>query len=131
MGEDKLVPPKTSTNCWSPGTLSGVTMISIPVSGSASMEISGTIRKLPGKPDWKEGFAKKVLTPPPAPLWNPNNSGGIVGGFGVGFAMRAKFIPQPVWNLMLLFPLRNRLVPPTAVANGDVALAFGDTELMP
>src|SRR5215472_14246245 len=34
--------------------------------------------------------------------------------------MRAKFVPQPVWNLMLLSELSARLVPPTPVANGEL-----------
>ena len=37
-GLERLVPPKTSTNAGCPGMLSGVTMISAPVSGSAGVQ---------------------------------------------------------------------------------------------
>ena len=39
---------------------------------------------------------------------------GRLEDFGVGSAMRVKFRPQPVWNLIVLL-LRKVLVPPTEV----------------
>ena len=57
---ERLVPPNTSTNTSSPGTLVGVTMISFPVCGSAFMEISGTWRNLTPPvvfPFWYLGLA--------------------------------------------------------------------------
>src|SRR5580658_3584638 len=131
IGVDRLVPPNTSTNCGAPGTLVGVTTISHPVSGSAFIAISGVCRNLPGSPFWNLGCAYTMLAPPPPPSMNPKNSGGMVGGLGAGLAMRTSFKPQPVCSLMLSFGSRNVLVPPTAVANGEVELAPADTESMP
>src|ERR1700732_1187793 len=106
-------------------------MISIPVCGSATMEISGVWRKLPGKFFWNDGLAKTVLGPPPAPPLKPKPRGGTTGGFGLGFAIRAKLRPQPVWNLTVWSAPKNVLVPPTAVANGELAANPGDLASMP
>jgi hypothetical protein len=50
-----------------------------------------------------------MLAPPPPPLWKPKKSGGIVGGLGVGLAIRTKFVPHPVCNLMLFLESRKVL----------------------
>ena len=49
-----------------------------------------------------------MLVPPPDPSWKPKNRGGMVGGFGVGSAMRTKFRPHPVCSLMLLVGIQER-----------------------
>src|SRR6202167_6527030 len=121
IGQDKLVPPYTSTACWSPGTASGVMTSSNPVSGSASMEMSGSLRQPPLKLFWKEGLCQRTLVPPPAPKMKPNSRGGTTGGFGVGSAIRVSLRPQPVWKFIVLFLFKNKLVPPTAFAWGELA----------
>src|SRR5271157_2230463 len=101
MGQDKLVPPYTVTACGSPGTASGVMTISNPVSGSASIEMSGNLRHFPFKLFWKEGLLQRTLVPPPDPNMKPNSRGGTTGGFGLGFAMRVSLRPQPVWKFIV------------------------------
>src|ERR1700732_882997 len=83
--------------------------------------MSGSLRFPPLKVFWKDGLLKKALVPPPEPPWNPKRRGGTTGGLGVTSAMRVRLLPQPVWNFMVLSLLINRLVPPTAVANGELA----------
>ncbi len=63
IGVARLVPPTTPRLSWPPM----VTMNSAPVNGSASIEISGTIRAVPVRLDWNAGLAKVRLVPPPAP----------------------------------------------------------------
>jgi hypothetical protein len=104
-------------------------MISTPVSGSASIEMSGTWRNLPGKLFWKNGLAKTTLVPPPPPPPKPNKTGGTVGAMGGALVMLVTLSPHPVCSLMVLFLLRNVLVPPTAVTKGE--LPATDTASIP
>src|SRR5580704_2383919 len=72
-----------------------------------------------------------MLVPPPAPSWKPNSAGGTTGALGVGPASSVMLRPQPVCNSMLFWEFKKVLVPPTPVTNGESALAFTDTELIP
>src|SRR5690348_1970725 len=101
-------------------------MISNPVCGSATMEMSGVWRKSPGNVFWKAGLGKTVLGPPPAPPLKPRPRGGTTGGFGWRSVIRVTFRPQPVWNLTVWSAPKNVLVPPTAVVNGELAANPGD-----
>src|SRR6266700_1085601 len=83
--------------------------------------MSGTNRAVPGKLLWNHGLAQTPLAPPPPPNWKPKLIGGTVGGLGVGLAIRVKFVPQPVWKFIVLSLFKNKLVPPTAVAQGELA----------
>jgi hypothetical protein len=55
----------------------------------------------------------------------------MIGGLGLGPAIRDKLRPHPVCSLMLLFASRNVLVPPTPVAKGESALASTETAEIP
>src|SRR5437868_14814708 len=50
-------------------------------------------------------------------------SGGTTGGLprAIVSAARVRFVRHAVWNFILLFALSARLVPPIAVANGELA----------
>src|SRR5437870_8244793 len=104
-------------------------IISTPVNGSASMETSGNNLFVPGSSLWNAGLAKVRLVPPPPPPWNPRWRGGTTGGpssgtdppLGLISAIRVRFVPQPVSNFLLLLLLSAKLVPPTAVAFGELA----------
>ncbi len=119
MGVARLVPPTTPTLSWPPM----VSMNSAPVNGSASMEMSGTIRAVPVRLDWNAGFANVRLAPPPAPKTKPSFSGGTTGvlPWEMRLTMRVSFVPHPVWNMIELSGLSARLVPPIPVANGELA----------
>src|SRR5262245_61709454 len=110
--------------------LEPVQKISTPVSGSARYEMSGTRRKRPGRSSWKRGLRKTPLRPPPEPKLKPRPSvvevsggtSGVVNPFASGgFVSSVKFVPQPVWKPRLPFLFKKRLVPPTPVAQGELA----------
>src|SRR5260370_13749828 len=97
-------------------------MNSAPVNGSASMEMSGTIRAAPGRLDWNAGLAKVRLEPPPAPNWKPRWIGRTLGvePCETRFAMRVRLLPQPVWNAMGLSGLRAQPGPPKPLAESQL-----------
>src|SRR5271166_1505098 len=71
MGQATLVPPHTchtSSGTW-PGTEMAMTA---PVKGSASQEISGSRRFLPGSDFWYAGL-ENALGPPPEPKMKPKS----------------------------------------------------------
>jgi hypothetical protein len=86
-------------------------MISTPVNGSASQEMSGSTRVFPDTDRllWNDGLGKTPLAPPPEPPWKPKKnlglkpvprtfSGGTTGGLPreTLSAIRVKFVPHPV-----------------------------------
>ena len=127
IGQATLVPPMTVTcapdPAGSPKQLVPSQTISTPVYGSASKAMSGTSRRVPGRARWKAGFAKKLLRPPPAPNWKPSSSGGTIGGLPSVwvFTILVRFVPHTVWKRMWLLESSARLVPPTAVPQGESA----------
>src|SRR5260370_36284266 len=98
-------------------------MISTPVNGSATMEMSGTCRVDPASALWNAGLANIRLDPPPAPPWKPRCNGGTTGGEPsvARSATRVRLLPQPVWQRLVLSGVRNRLVTPVPVDFGELA----------
>src|SRR5262249_13512437 len=78
---------------------------------------------VPGRLLCHEGLAKTWLVPPPEPSRKPKFCGGSKGAYPVSTVslIHVALWPQPVCHAMLLSGFSARLVPPTAVTNGDEA----------
>jgi hypothetical protein len=90
--------------------------------GSASIEMSGTMRFVPGRLLWNGALAKVRLVPLPVPNWNPRFAGGTTDGLPkeILSAISVRLVPQPVWKSIVLSGFKARLVPPMEVANGEL-----------
>src|ERR1700722_17926151 len=113
-GLAKLVPPITSTK--PPET------IMAPVNGSATAEMSGCCRFAPGIPRFfcHDGFAMKMLSPPPAPPFRPSANGGSFTA-SVAKERNVALLPQPTSHFVPSVFGTPRLVPPIEVANVELA----------